>query len=268
MRPGAEPTPPDTGSADGSSSPGEREPVGSLWRGAPEVSKRKRTATREWTYRALAPVISGFLRALWGSYRCETIGEEPWLGPLREGPVIPCFWHGRTVACAGFVRGLTERGLEPCALVSPSLDGDLTSKVIERWGFRVLRGSATRTGPKAIRDLYRVIVKERRSPIVIPDGPQGPAHEAKLGALMLSQVAQVPILPISFATNRSFVVKTWDRWIVPYPFARVAFAMGEPIRVERDATSEDLEQARLRLEEALNTLEARAAEHLAPVRAT
>lgn len=242
--------------------PAEQGEVGSLWRGAPEVSSRKRTATRELTYRALSPLISGTVRLLWKSYRCETIGEEPWLARLAAGPVIPCFWHARTVACAGFIETLTRKGLEPCALVSPSVDGDLTAKVIERWGYRVLRGSATRTGPKAIRDLYRVIVKERRSPIVIPDGPQGPAREAKLGALMLSQVAQVPIMPISFAANRSFIVATWDRWVVPHLFARVAFAVGEPIQVERDASAEDLEEARGRLEAVLSTLEEDAARHL------
>lgn len=239
-----------------------QEEVGSLWRGAPEVSKRKRTATREWTYRALAPLLSGVLRSLWSSWRSRTFGLEPWRELLNDGPVIPCFWHARTIACAGFVEQLRREGLEPCALVSPSIDGDLTEKVIRRWGYHVVRGSATRTGTKSIRHLYRVIVKDRRSPIVIPDGPQGPAHEAKLGALMLSQVAQVPIMPISFAAGRSFHVRTWDRWEVPHLFSRVAFVIGDPIRVEREASPADLEREREHLEGALGELEGRAREFL------
>jgi lysophospholipid acyltransferase (LPLAT)-like uncharacterized protein len=99
--------------------------------------------------------------------------------------------------------------------------------------------------------------------MLIPDGPHGPAYSAKLGVVVLAQMTGAPLLPISFAVDRRWRLGSWDRLIIPKPFARVRMAVGEPITVQRASSSNDLEGYRQRLEESLNEL----GEHLLAGRA-
>lgn len=239
---------------------------GSLFAGAPEGSRRRRTRFRALVYRLAAPLIDLAVRALWRSCRAVDVEDDggAWSEVLRaEHPCVPCFWHEHLVLCIGRLQRAPDRGTPLAYLVSPSIDGDLFELVLHRWDARVVRGSSTRTGLRAMRGLYRVVAKEGVSPVITPDGPVGPAREAKLGALMLSQLARAPVLPMSVACRRAWRAPSWDRLVVPWPFTRVAFALGRPIRVPRDADEDALEAARVELEQSLAALESRARARLA-----
>ena len=165
----------------------------------------------------------------------RVIGEEHVDAALAlAASPIPCFWHRALLPCLGYVRALSARGITPCLLISPSVDGELATRIAERMGARVVRGSATRTGVRAIRDLHKALVKERASPVLPADGPQGPPREFKAGAVMLSQLAGAPILPLACAVRGAVALPTWDRLLLPLPFARVTIAVGEPHVVDRD----------------------------------
>ncbi len=105
--------------------------------------------------------------------------------------------------------------------------------LVQKVGAHVIRGSSTHTGARALRDYYETIVKQQISPAITPDGPRGPLHEFKPGAIMLSQITGKPILPIAVACSFKFTFRTWDAFELPLPFSRVAIVYGEPVKVSR-----------------------------------
>jgi lysophospholipid acyltransferase (LPLAT)-like uncharacterized protein len=209
---------------------------------------------RRLAYGILAPLIAGTLRLLWASIRIERVVGAEHLDAVG-GACIPCFWHHRTVLCLRFLLLQRARGIRIAWLISPSVDGELATMVAQRWGIHVVRGSATRTGVKAMRDLYRAVRRERVSPIITPDGPSGPPGECKPGAVMLAQLAEVPMLPISWHARRTVRLPTWDRVAVPLPFTRATLVVGEPIAVARDLPADALDGERQRLQAVLRALE-------------
>jgi lysophospholipid acyltransferase (LPLAT)-like uncharacterized protein len=138
------------------------------------------------------------------------------------------------------------------------VDGEIGAMVAQRIGGYVIRGSTTYTGARALRDFYIAVAKEKVSPLVTPDGPKGPRYIAKSGAILIAQLAGKPIVPISYAANRVFKFTAWDRFILPWPFARIVLAVGEPIAVPKVMSPADLEAMQKTLEVVLKELFERA----------
>ncbi len=149
---------------------------------------------------------------------------------------------------------LSKRRLKIGFLVSPSKDGEIPARILQSWGIKVIRGSATRTGAQAVRDLFNVIVKQGISPVHTPDGPRGPIHKFKPGTIILAQMANVPLLAITFAADRAWHLNSWDRLIIPKPFARVVIAVGEPRLVQKELRVNELQFVQDEMEAMLNNL--------------
>ena len=141
-----------------------------------------------------------------------------------------------------YLLGKRELGINLGVLVSPSVDGEAGAMAAQRLGVHVIRGSATYTGARALRDFYLAVQKGKISPIITPDGPRGPRYEFKSGALLISQLGGKPMLPIAFAADRVFKFRTWDRFILPLPFARIVIAVGEPIKTPRVLGQPEMQQ--------------------------
>jgi len=105
-----------------------------------------------------------------------------------------------------------------------------------------------------MRAMYRAISREQSAPVITPDGPRGPRHEAKSGTVVLAQMSGVPILPIAYAAKRCWQLRSWDRMVIPKPFSRVSVAVGELLEVPRELDGAGIESHRLRLQDALNDL--------------
>lgn len=181
-----------------------------------------------------APVLRLLCRLLLRSYRLRAVHGSHHLGPLIEAgqSTLLCCWHQRLVYTVGWALGQRGRGLQPGFLVSPSRDGELIAAVVGGLGVSVLRGSANRTGARAFRDMFATL-KSGVSPIVAVDGPHGPAFEVKSGTPMLAQMTGTPLLPVSFAADRYWQLGSWDKTIIPKPFARISVQIGEPIMCTR-----------------------------------
>jgi lysophospholipid acyltransferase (LPLAT)-like uncharacterized protein len=227
-------------------------------------SRRRMSKGRTLAYTLAAPIISSLTKLFWRTCRIEQVlGQEYVEAALAAGkPVIPCYWHQRQFFCLRYVIGLQNRGIKVGFLVSPSVDGELASRVIRAWGARSIRGSSTRTGAQAMRNLYQAIVRDGISPVTTPDGPTGPPCRFKSGTVMLAQLAGSPMLPLSYAANKVWHLKTWDRFMIPRPFARIAIVIGRPRYVDRDLPANALEPIQQEMEEALNELGRKAAKVL------
>lgn len=175
---------------------------------------------------------------------------------------IWCYWHQHHIYGAWYMRQLANQGMNIGFLISPSADGDMSAKLARNWGFSVIRGSSNRTGAKAMRDLYNSITKDHISPVNTSDGPTGPLHIFKPGAIMLAQLTGSPIILFSYAASRYWKLSSWDEFIIPKPFSRIAMNVSEAIFVEKKLTSEELEELQITMQSRLSRLQYEANEKL------
>lgn len=206
-------------------------------------------------YAIATPVLKTYL---WGLRKTTTIhvsGEEHLQALLAlQKPFIPCYWHQQNLGCAVYLLSLTAPGFNAGFLVSPSRDGEIPARIFRQWGAHVIRGSSSRTGAQAIRDLYLAVSRDHVSPANTPDGPRGPAFEFKPGPLMLAQMTGAPILPMACAFRRYKPLDSWDRFILPGWFNSLVIAAGEPVIIRKGLSMAELEPQRLQLETTLKSL--------------
>jgi len=172
--------------------------------------------------------------------------------PFRRArrPIVAVVWHGRLLPVA-----FRHRREGVGVLVSRHRDGGYLAGVAARWGYRVVRGSTRRGGVAGLLGIVRLL-EEGHDVAVTPDGPQGPAERVQIGAVAAAQRASAPIVPITAAADRAWWVQSWDRFLVPKPFARVRLAYGSPITVEQG--DDGLTQGVQAVQRALDGLMARA----------
>lgn len=157
-------------------------------------------------------------------------------------------WHGRLVPCSYFHRHL---GL--ATLISLHRDGDYIAGVVERWGYQVVRGSSSRGGTSALRQMVRLL--RGGTPIAVtPDGPRGPRQEMKPGPILAAQLAGVPVIPVTAGTDRGWWFTGWDRFLVPKPFSRIRLQYGAPVWIPREAGEAELGRIGTELQTTLNRL--------------
>lgn len=221
---------------------------------------------RRLLYRFSKPLLKGLLRILWSTCRVKTVlGAEHAGRILDDGePVIPCYWHQHHIFGLWYMLQLRKRGMKVGFLISPSRDGEVPARIAESWGLRAIRGSSHRTGARALKELYELITREGVSPVNTSDGPTGPLHKFKPGAIMLAQMSEAPILPISWAATRYWQLNSWDRFIIPKPFARIVIAVGPPRHVDRQLGMTELEPIQHELEQTLHSLQEDAEAALRP----
>jgi len=210
-------------------------------------------------YSFLLQLVVGLLGC---TYRiCRFEGEER-LANLSENtsPAIIAAWHNRIFYFSILIKErLIRRGVKIAMMSSLSKDGEIGAIFGKRIGARVVRGSASRGGTEGIRRFYRLMKKEGYSTILLPDGSKGPIYEAKMGVAMLSKLTGAPVIPMSYSADRFWSVRSWDKLIIPKPFARISISIGDEEKVERDADDDELEAFRQRIQARLNELNTRAA---------
>ena len=218
-------------------------------------SSRRMTPLRRLLYRLAVPLGIALVRGWWRLARVVRVEGEAYLQEAlaRAPSLVPCYWHQHQLYCSKFLLEQRNRGLTVGWLISPSVDGELGAMMVRRIGGAVIRGSSTHTGARALRDYYQALVKDNVSPVITPDGPRGPAFKFKPGALLLAQMSGRPILPMSYAASRAWLIK-WDRFVIPWPFARIAIAIGPPYYAPRVTDAAGLEALQAQMEQELRRL--------------
>jgi lysophospholipid acyltransferase (LPLAT)-like uncharacterized protein len=170
----------------------------------------------------------------------------------RRTPAIGAFWHGRLLMMPH-----VYKGHQLSFLVSSHRDGQVVGRALKRFGFHAILGSTTRKGFSAFKQMVRAF--QNGSDIAItPDGPRGPRESVQIGVIELAKLAERPIVPLSFSASRRKILKTWDHFLLPYPFSKGVFIWGEPITVDPNGDRAHLEEKRVLLEKRLNELTDRA----------
>lgn len=226
-------------------------------------SKRRLTAGRVFIYRIAVYISAAFLELVWRTARRRIIGAERLEQLLKEhGAVIPVFWHQHLLICARFLVDGSIAGLKPGFMISPSVDGEAPTMLAQLYGAHVVRGSGSYTGVRAVRGVHQAIAKELISSAITPDGPRGPRFEMKPGAIFAAQISRKPVVPIAYAAKPARVLKTWDKFVIPFPFAKIRVAIGEPYFPERRLDDTQMESAQRELEARLLAVFKEAKRHL------
>ncbi len=174
------------------------------------------------------------------------------IGTPPDQRYIGALWHNRLLILPFVIkRYLPER--RGAALISASRDGALLADLVERFNFEVVRGSSSRKGATAIRQLAEVIATGK-DVVITPDGPRGPAYELGQGIIFLGQQSGAEVVPINMEYSSCWRAKSWDRFIIPKPFSKVRVIFGPPHRVALTSTEEEFERERLRLQAAMMQL--------------
>ena len=188
---------------------------------------------------------------LWSkSTRMKVIGEEQYKElRAQKKPVIILIWHGRIFIVPYFFR---KRQIMP--LVSPSQDGEIPARIMEHWGYKILRGSSSHSIFKAWNQMKKELL-EGGEVILVPDGPRGPDRELKMGCIKLAQETGAYLVPFTFSTSRKKFLESWDHFLMFYPFSRVVAMYGEPIAIPPPISKNDNEKLALRMQNILNKLD-------------
>lgn len=216
-------------------------------------SGRRLTFWRRLGYRLVARLGWLVVELLWRTARLRVVGEEGLREALaRHGAVVPVCWHQHLIICARYVASRPMPGLRTGFLISPSMDGEGPMLLAELYDAVVIRGSSTYTGTRALRQLSKFIRREQVSPLITPDGPRGPRFEFKGGALALAQMCDVPVVPLAFAARPVKIFGTWDKFVLPAPFARVVIVVGEPVVPPRKLSPADAEAMLLQMQQRMH----------------
>ncbi len=153
-----------------------------------------------------------------------------------EGAVIYAFWHGEQQL---ILPARPRRRL--AVMTSLSADGQLQARVLRRFEFHCVSGSSSRGGARGLLELARE-VRAGSSAALAVDGPRGPRHVAKSGAIQLARMTGAPIVPVRATAHRVWRAKrAWDKFEVPLPFARLEVTFGAPLEVPRDARRDEVD---------------------------
>ena len=211
----------------------------------PRRAERRAVRIARWFF---APLVAWVLRALARTWRVEIRGPDPFAE--SDAPaLLGATWHRNLLAAAGIFR---DSGVH--VAVSSSRDGEHITAVMAHLGLgEPLRGSSSRGGASALLGMLRV-AREGGPVGIFADGPQGPAGRVKPGAIAVARLAARPVISVAIAARPCLRFGSWDRMLLPLPFARVVCHYGKAIAVERDAGAAQREAARQALEAQLQQL--------------
>jgi lysophospholipid acyltransferase (LPLAT)-like uncharacterized protein len=205
-----------------------------------------------WGARTVIALGFGLYRLWARTLRLQVEDQYDVVNFVRTQPVIFAIWHNRLL--------MLPRVFDPSfptrqsfGLISASRDGDLIATFIERSGYGTIRGSSSRKGMLALRQLVDTLAAGSNV-LLTPDGPRGPVYQASQGIIFLAQKSGAPIVPIHMEYSSAWRLKSWDRFAVPWPFARLRAIFGAPIQIAPLEDPAQFEAGRLRLQNAMMSL--------------
>lgn len=195
------------------------------------------------TQAVFAALLAGLMCIVFVTSRKQRVTHPDSVAYLSgEKNALFAFWHGRMM----MLPLLCPPKRKMHVLISRHRDGLLISRVISHFGQATIAGSSGKDGASAVKEVLRAF-KKGENVSITPDGPRGPYQSVSEGTIVLAQLSGMPIVPMAFSSSRMRRFKSWDRFCFALPFGRLVFIAGAPFYVARDATSQQLEEAKVKL---------------------
>lgn len=218
------------------------------------VRALKRLTRADWARAVLCRLIHLYIRLVQYTSRWSTLGSQIPDALVTGGkPMIVAFWHGRML----MLPVMWAKRAPLYMLMSGHRDGRIIADAVAHFGIGSIAGSTSAGGAAALRTMLRH-TRAGASVGITPDGPDGPAMRASLGIVAAARLAQVPIVPMTYATSRRRIIASWDRFHLALPLSRGVFLWGDPVEVPAALDDAGLERWRGIIEDRLNALTAEA----------
>lgn len=195
----------------------------------------------------LQRLIYYFVHGYSRTFRLTVENEAPWLRAVEQEKrsVILCCFHQQFFTAIHWVKRYEK--FNPAIMISKSKDGDIVAGMAYLTGWYPVRGSSSRGGSEALRELIRHVNKNHLACHIV-DGPRGPAGEIKAGAIRMAHATRGVIVPYYTAAKPAWYFSSWDRFLLPKPFSRVTLRFGDMIEVPRTKSKEEFERQRRMVE--------------------
>ncbi len=214
---------------------------------------------------AVPRVVWALLSLVGRTWRFETVAEEG-AAPLPfgegAGAEIFCFWHQCVLPCTFYFR---RTGAS--IIVSQSFDGELITRTLELFGYKTARGSSSRGGREGLEGL-KAAIESGGPAIFTADGPRGPIYQTKFGPIRLAQMTGARIGAFHLQPRRAWTIRSWDRFLVPLPFTRIAVSWARWTHADSGSSEagaalsdDEMERKRMELNDALERARALARGH-------
>ncbi len=211
-----------------------------------------------WHGKMAASLLYGFIRVFAFTLRKSIEDNSGILGGGPPQRAIFAIWHNRLFLSLSIYplfirRDPAQRKL--AAMVSASRDGGMVARILEHFGDQPVRGSSSRRGPQALREMTSW-AEAGYDLAITPDGPRGPCYQVQEGVIALAQLTGLPIIPASYELSWKVRLKSWDRFQVPLPFARWKVKFAPAMIVPREADEAQREALRQQLEATMKAITA------------
>ena len=194
-------------------------------------------------------LLNRFIRLYAGTFRLRVENETAWMDHLENGgTVLLCAWHQQFFSASRHFR--RYRRFKPVIMISRSRDGELIAGIARRTGWRPVRGSSSRGGREAMREVVAALRESRLAGHIV-DGPRGPAGVVKAGVIRIAQATGAAVVPFDVTADKAWYFRSWDRFMLPMPFSRVVLRFSSLIHLQDDAGAGAFERQRQRLEDAM-----------------
>ena len=188
-----------------------------------------------------------WVRLIGASLRLEVTGAEKFEN--NDSKIIFCGWHGKSLIFANYFRRRKY-----WVIISNSNDGDIQNEVFTKMGYQTIRGSTGRGGVKAALQGVTAL-KDGGTMAITPDGPRGPSGEVQGGVMLMARKAGAALVPVGLSAQKAIYIKSWDKYMLPYPFSKARMVIGDPLMIPDGADDAAVEEVRLKLQSEINRLE-------------
>lgn len=200
----------------------------------------------------VSQLAARLVRAVFRTCRVEILRNDLVEKYFNLGkPGIGITWHRGAIFSLYFFGNK-----RPAVMISRSRDGEYLARYLAIMGGVPVRGSSSHGGLAALKEMADYLQGgPARYAATVADGPRGPRYVAKKGMIALASQTGLPLVPLMWSAKRVWVLKnTWDRTMIPKPFAKVVFTAGKEFRYPPDLKGQELEDARQEMEDELNRL--------------
>ncbi|HLZ18934.1 MAG TPA: lysophospholipid acyltransferase family protein [Smithellaceae bacterium] len=183
------------------------------------------------------------------TFRVKVINDHEWIDYVEKGGrVLLCCWHQQFFIAVRLISRYRKYNVS--VMISKSTDGDIASRVAESAGVFPVRGSSSRNGGPALKEMISRF-KDGRMALHLLDGPRGPAGIVKPGAIAIASGADAAIAPVYVQADRAWHARSWDQYMVPRPFSRVTVTFCPLLKIPSLLKNEEFERYRENLENIL-----------------
>jgi len=195
----------------------------------------------------LIPLVYYLIRLYLLLVRIRVLNEDWLINHLERGErAIIALWHQRIFLVMSYAKRVGA--LSPSVMISKSRDGEIIARILSRLNFRPVRGSSSRHGRKALAAMVAEMAHHPLAAHVV-DGPQGPRGIVKAGLITMAQLSGAAIFPLYASVDRAWILKSWDRFLIPKPFSQVLIRWGRPLYIPEYLDAERFETTRLQVEQ-------------------